>query len=553
MIAILPRTMLRESKLLTACALLLCGCAIRFAADVGQVPIDLSQYSRDCGVEVQTQTNRVSVTWPMDDREFGRVTFNLDPGQPLVETLGIARDAAGKAEPLLQNVEPVTFLTVGTRAGIWNEFFDKPAERPHTNYVSRLEPQKVRVSSEGRRATVSIGDLTIGSFTGELQFTFYATTRLMHVEAVVSTSEDRRAIIYDAGLTGDSAGWQRIAWMDTEGRWQRAEIEHHPSDRPAAVRHRALIAESEHGSLASFPPPHQFQFPRDNTDNLKFAWFGTGHLDKPAKFGFGIRQVPDGKTAFEPWFNAPPGTKQRLGVFYLLTRGRAEETLRETLRYTHGDQFPKLPGHITFTSHYHMAVWEDAVRRQFKGTPDFVRVFKELGVNAVHIADFHGDGHPKDSGPLRLPEVDAMNKECQRLSDADFLLIPGEEINEFLGIAARGKHPGHWMSLFPKPVYWIGKRAANQPFAEPHPQYGTVYRVGSRADMVELLRREHGLAWSAHPRIKASRWTPDIFRHEAFYLADFWLGAAWKAMPADLSRERLGEGALDLLDDMANQ
>src|SRR5262249_5138829 len=56
----------------------------------------------------------------------------------------------------------------------------------------------------------------------------------------------------------------------------------------------------------------------------------------------------------------------------------------------------------------------------------------------------------------------------------------------------------------------------------------------------------------AHPRIKASSWTPDIFRSEDFYLADFWLGAAWKAMPADLSRERLGERVLDLFSDMDN-
>jgi hypothetical protein len=79
-----------------------------------------------------------------------------------------------------------------------------------------------------------------------------------------------------------------------------------------------------------------------------------------------------------------------------------------------------------------------------------------------------------------------------------------------------------------------------------------VYHVGSRADMVELLRREGGLAWTAHPRIKASSWTPDIFRKEDFYLSDSWLGGAWKAMPGDLSRERLGERGLDLLDDMAN-
>src|SRR4029077_19334959 len=71
-------------------------------------------------------------------------------------------------------------------------------------------------------------------------------------------------------------------------------------------------------------------------------------------------------------------------------------------------------------------------------------------------------------------------------------------------------------------------------------------------DMMDLLKREKGLAWSAHPRIKASSWAPDVFRNEEFYRADYWLGGAWKAMPADLSRPRLGERALDLLDDMAN-
>src|SRR4029077_20069600 len=71
-------------------------------------------------------------------------------------------------------------------------------------------------------------------------------------------------------------------------------------------------------------------------------------------------------------------------------------------------------------------------------------------------------------------------------------------------------------------------------------------------DMMDLLKREKGLAWSAHPRIKASSWAPDVFRNEEFYRADYWLGGAWKAMPADLSRPRLGERALDLLDDMEN-
>jgi hypothetical protein len=108
------------------------------------------------------------------------------------------------------------------------------------------------------------------------------------------------------------------------------------------------------------------------------------------------------------------------------------------------------------------------------------------------------------------------------------------------------------MSLFPRPVYWTQKRAPDQPFAEDHPEYGKVYHVGDRGDMIRLIKEERGLVWSAHPRIKASSWTPDIFREEDFFIAPFWLGGAWKAMPGDLSRDKLGERVLNLLDDMAN-
>jgi hypothetical protein len=242
-------------------------------------------------------------------------------------------------------------------------------------------------------------------------------------------------------------------------------------------------------------------------------------------------------------------------VFFLLTRAGPERALEEVLRYTRGDRFAPLPGYLTFTSHWHMAVAVTAMEDRKKGLvrePELVKIFRDLGVNAVHLAEFHGDGHQHDPGPLRLPELEAMFAECRRLSGPDLLFIPGEEINDYLGIRQEGKHPGHWMSLFPRPVRWALRREEGKPFTETLAGGGTLYRVGSREDMVELLKKEGGLAWSAHPRIKASSWTPDIFRREDFYLADSWLGAAWKAMPADLSRERLGERALDLLDDMAN-
>lgn len=529
------------------------------------VPVDMERYDPSCGIEItKPEGHRLDVSWRVKEQEWGWAQFNLGPGQ-LLRTAGIGKaDKAGKVVDAfipIWDTEPLTFLTVGMRRNppgrppamsAFNVFFDKPASRPYRTYLSERTTKQARVISQGRRATVILDGLTIGPFSGELQFTFYADCNLIHVEAVVSTNEDERAILYDAGLAPVAPGWDKLAWLDTEGRWQRSNYDERADDRPVGVRHRALIAEGETGSIACFPPPHQYQFPRDWTDNLKFTWFGRNHHGLTKSWGFGIRQVADGGRAFEPWFNAPPKTQQRLGVFYLLSRGKAEQALEETLRYTHGDKFVPRPGHVTFTSHWHMAVAVQAMKRNFEGTPDFVKMFKEMGVNAVHLGDFHGDGHQFDPGPFRLPELEALFKECRRLSDDKLLMIPGEEINDYLGIREPGKHPGHWMSLFPKPVYWILRRSDDQPLVEQHPKYGTVYRVGNRNDVMEVLKREKGLAWVAHPRIKASNWTPDIFRHEDFYLSDTWLGGAWKAMPADLSRPKLGERVLDLLDDMAN-
>jgi len=535
--------------------------AVARAQTPGVIPVAFDGYAETCGVAVRRDGDRLRIRWPLEEKEqpeVGQVVLDLGAGKPLIESIGIATEET--AVPLLQGVDPVVFLTVGSRSAppnrppylsSWNVFFDKPASRPHQTHPSRLERKHVRVRSQGRRATVTVGELTIGPFRGDWHFTFYPGARLIHTEAVVSTREDRHAILYDAGLVGTAPGCRHMTWMDTEGRLQRSPVDLQAASRKLAVRHRAILAESDQGTVACFPPPHQFHFPRDWTDNLKFTWAGKGYQGTEP-FGFGVRQEPDGKRPFEPWFNAPPDTPQRLGVFYLLSRGRAEVALKETLRFTHDDRFPALPGQVAFTSHYHMAVAVSAMERKFQGTPEFVDSFKRMGVQAVHLADFHGDGHQRDPGPLRLPELEALFTECRRLSGADLLLIPGEECSDFLGVREEGKQPGHWMSLFPRPVYWIQQRGKDQPFRENHPHYGTVYRVGNQRDMMDLVQQEKGLVWAAHPRIKASLWTPDIFRREEFYRADYWLGGAWKAMPADLSRPRLGERGLDLLDDMAN-
>jgi hypothetical protein len=525
--------------------------------------VDLSGYRVNCGVEIRRDGDRLKVEWPMED-ERGQIVLDLETGRPLIASIEVVR-RAGEFQRLLEAADPTCFLVVGSRQAsegrppqmsVFNEFFDTPANRPFDSHRVSLDLKRVRVASKGHSATISIGDVSGGGFNGELRLTVYRGARLIHVETVVHTDLDRRAIVYDAGLTIRDPEKVVFNWVNTEGKVDAIQPGANAKDRQLAVRHRTLIAECAGGSIACFPPPHQYFFPRDLTDNLKTVWYGRDHRGLDERFGFGIRQAEKGGGSFVPWFNAPPGTEQRLGVFYLLSSGNAQKALEQTLRYTHGDRFPKLPGYHTLTSHWHMAIAEAALKARKAGTTpgiaDFVGMFKAMGVNIVHLAEFHGDGHPKDIGPVRLAEMQAMFQECDRLSDNELLFLPGEEANSYLGKARPGKEAGHWMYLFPKPVYWTMNRASGQRLVEDIPPYGPVYHVGPGDDMQDVLEREGGLVWTAHARIKASSWTPDGYRTERLFRSDNWLGAAWKAMPADLSHDRLGLRVLDLMDDMAN-
>ena len=520
---------------------------------------------------VYEEGGRMMIAWPTAPGESGRVVLDLAEGRALFDRVEIVVDAPNPTMNLLEKVDPAAFVVVGSRVNpppippemsVFNVFFDSPAQRPHQAYrVAWSGPKTARIITQGERASVAIGPIEAGPFRGEWVISVYSGSRLLHVEAVMSTTEAARAINYDAGLvdrSNDGPGasklrpiGQNLAWIDPQRKWHRERVDPRGKDEPRAVRHRTLILEANRGgSVACFPPPHQYFFPRDFTDNLATTWSGLGHRDLAGgEFGFGIRQPEVGGGRFSPWINAPPGTEQRLGVFYLLHPGKAEEAMAEVLRFTHGDRFPELPGFKTFSSHYHIAFTVEAMKQKAQGIdkpsiPPLVGVFKGLGVDAVHVAEFHGEGHPFDPGPIRLAELDAMFDECRRLSDDKLLLIPGEEANMDLGFGGRS---GHWLEMFPRPVKFTMKRADGEPFDKEG-----VYRLKTADDLLTLLKREHGLAWTAHPRIKASNFAPDIYRDTDFFRDPTWLGAAWKAMPADLSRPRLGDRCLDLLDAMSN-
>src|SRR5207245_1151073 len=142
-------------------------------------------------------------------------------------------------------------------------FFDSPPRRPHQTFPAVLAVKTVRVESQGRRSTVILDGLTAGPFRGELHFTIYAGCRLVHAQAIVSTDRDACAILYDAGLTQRIPDGKTVAWLDTNDELCRVAAAEHKAAEPVAARHRAIVAEGANGSVAVFPPPHQFLYPLD--------------------------------------------------------------------------------------------------------------------------------------------------------------------------------------------------------------------------------------------------------------------------------------------------
>ncbi|MDR6803675.1 hypothetical protein J2Y45_000945 [Dyadobacter sp. BE34] len=512
-----------------------------------QVPVDLKGFDKKSGVQASVRDAMLNIEWPAGNAETGRVSIDLNKTNALIGSLGIGTKE--KQYTIARNLDPGIILTVGKRDLVsqngWNIFFDKTAYLKYQSYVVKLDKTDVKVASNGSRTEITVNGAKAGPFSGSIQFTMYNGSPLMNVAAVMSTNVDSLAVIYDVGLTSREMPWQKLFWADTEDFMRNAEVTKMDTVEMMAVKYRTIIGQGKEGNLAVFPAPHQYFYPLDNCYNLEHIWYGENYRKLLPGFGIGIRHDLLGDRRWVPWFNAPPGTQQRYNFFCLLSREKDGKVLENVKAFTHSDKYEPLPGYYTMSSHFHQEHVDDVLtRKPLPDMPGFVKAFRNTGVNIVHLAEFHGPGSPRGPEAKRWPELKMMFAECARLSGGNFLLLPGEEPNNFFG--------GHWMNIFPKPVYWLMSREKDQPFVEDHPEYGKVYRIGNKEEMLKLLEMENGLAWTAHARTKGSTGFPDKHKDEAFYKSDHFLGAAWKAMPADLSQPKLGKRVLDLMDDMAN-
>lgn len=490
----------------------------------------------------------IRVTWPDEAGRPWSAEFSKDAAKPLITSI-----EAGTV-PVLRGARPYYMIESGKRRGGFDQFFDFPPSHPDgtRRFQAEFKSANPRITTRGGRVEVRFDGLRLGHFTGGLAYTFYPGSRLIQQEAIVTTNEPDTAFYYDAGIHWDAAADRGpgntmrsdIAYFNSEGNLTRRRLNFFASERqPVEARHRTVAMRlGTSGSMAVFPPPHQYFMPRDFTSNLGFVWARSFR----GQAGLGIRQLPDENWIYYPWMNAPPGTEQRLSMFLQVSNDAAapERVLDDVLRYTHRDRFPALPGYKTVAPHWHFAYTDQAMEHGEAWVPPFKPVLKEMGIDAAIIADFHGDGHPRDAGELRLKELAAYLRATRAQSDREFLIIPAEEANIHLG--------GHWIGIFPKPVYWYMNRAEGQPFMEERAPFGKVYRTGNIADMLELIRRENAIVYTAHPRTKGSLGFPDKYKDAEFFRDEHFLGAGWKAMPADLSTHRQALRALNLLDDMNN-
>ncbi|AUD04598.1 CehA/McbA family metallohydrolase domain-containing protein [Spirosoma pollinicola] len=513
-----------------------------------QIPVDLSGYQQKNGVTVVSRQNTLVINWPASAKETGKLVIDLAKDKPLFSSIQLTK--GGRFKEIAKALDPAFVLTVGKRDLIsqngWNIFFDKTNKLPHTSYAVALSKRDASVQSHGSRTVIRVSDIKAATFSGAIEITVYNGSPLVNIAVVMATEVDSTAILYDAGLTSKLPNWKTIAWSDTDGKMQSVPADLNQLNKAQAVKYRTIIGAGPTGSLAVFPAPHQYFYPLDEAFNLDFTWYGTKYRSLVPDFGIGIRQDLMGDKRWVPWVNAPPKTRQRLNFFCLLSTDTPDKALNEVKRFTHNDKYPVVPGYKTMSSHFHNEYVMKVLlaEKPVPEVPNFVNVFKNTGVDIVHLAEFHYTAHPKGPDDQRLLELKTLHDMCKRWSDKDFLLLPGEEPNEFFG--------GHWLSFFPKPVYWIMSRKPEMPFVMDDPTYGKVYRIGDKTDMLKLLEAENGLAWTAHARTKGSTGFPDKYKDEEFYKSDRFFGAAWKNIPADLSEPRLSRRVLDLMDDMAN-
>ena len=376
---------------------------------------------------------------------------------------------------------------------------------------------------------------------------------------VAKTELPSVAYKYEAGLKGLAIQpASRMVWRDMANNWQEYRFGGAPNSGPVTLKasNRLVIAEGPEGSIAAFPPPHNFFWSRETAFNLGYVYY---RKDGPSTFSFGVRE-PDheanpaetGRGEEDTTQNfalrsARPGTMQRMPVYFYVSAGAGEMAARGALAFTRDDRFKQVPGYQVMATHFHSAL---VGRLRAMGGDLDVRlpdldVVKAAGINIFAPIDGGGLGFGQPAGD-RLANLADYYEVARRHSDKNFLIMPNEE-------GAAGGLGGHNDLLVSHPVFWVQSRPAGKPLVEQHPKYGKVYNIGNQADMMEMVRLENLLVYMPHPRSKGSTGYPDAIKDKPWFLDERYrgIGVRW-GMGLDGSEARLCEYRCQTLWDEMN-
>jgi hypothetical protein len=631
---------------------------IGFACTAWADPLscDLAQYKSAPDLNASVASNVLTVTWSGDRSQDLRMRFALAAGTPTIEELAV-RKRGGPWSVLAANVTPDFRVVSGLRRmsnqqmaplrglGVeltseivdrfrWEPFWDAPLDLsppsgrggnpPPAEGVANQpglprKPDEIKraaavyrttscqVRTNGARLEIVFPGVQLGVFAGALQYSVFRGSNLIQQEILAKTTDSWVAYKYHAGLKGLSTGnGSRVVWRDIAGNWQEYRFGgiRNDDEVPLATTGRVVIAErGAAGSIAAFPPPHNFFWAREIAINLGYNFYKKA---SDTTFSFGIRQA-DHEDASEnqanfALYSARPGSQQHMTVFLYPSADSASAAYDAALAFTHADHFKPLAGYQVMNHHYHMDLGQrlGAAGSLDADIPDLVAL-KALGINIVSQIDSVGGGAegtppgavypggrpvaaapapptPAASGgrggaPGNLPpggrgagpgaaaapagggrgRGDELQirynsiEGARRHSDANFLVMPSQEYyGSPLG--------GHTDLLFSHPVYWTAGRSAGQPLVDEQPKYGKVYHIGNADDLMEMARREDVLINMPHPRTKGSTGYPDSVKDLPFFSDSHYQGVGFRwGMGLDRSEERLCDYRCQpLLDDMSN-
>src|SRR5437588_87426 len=469
--------------------------------------------------------------------------------------------------------------------------------------TASYKAQSCEVKTNGGRIEVTFPGVEMGIFAGSLQYTVYKGTNLIRQEVIAKTNEQSVAYKYDAGVKGVAIQpTSRLAWRDTANMWQESHLEAAINQNPAIVTaaNRLLALEDAAGSLAVFPPPHNFFWTREISANLGYNWY---RKDSDTSYSLGIRQAeseadpayagrgPEDRRQNFALYNARPGTLQRMPMYLLVGTGNAQSAIESALAYTRNDHFKPLPGYWVMARHFHTSPVPrllemgslDAVLPDFElAKATGVNIYEPVGGGGVVAAGSTPIGPRQNAPPGSAPAggrggrgAGSMNNVAafqQTLDDSrlkglelyyqmarlqstkNFLVMPNEELFGITGAAPENQFPAHNDFMKSHAVYWLPGRSASQPLVEDNAKYGKLYHIGSAMDMIEMAHRENMIFFMPHPNTKGSAGFPFGFKDKPFFQDDAYRGLGWRwGMDIDRSETRLCEyRCISLWDDVNN-